>query len=329
MARHNLSKLIGRLTSTATRANLRPMSAGRATLLLTVLLGLAPVRNAAAQAAVASDLWRVAAGTLVVPFPLADDGSAALWTPATALPRPGPAIRFGIETVHAPSDVGISGGIASLGVRVGGLGTLTAVYGRLGFDGLVRTETSPEGIGDIPVYAEVLSLGLAGWLTRDLLAGVAVRRVSGQLDIASRSQVGVDVGVRYAGPSRVTLGFATQFFDPTFRQASQSASYSFGAAYQTLPSPLWGTAAALAFRYGATLSHGEGVQHLASAGLILGSAAELDLGAALENVAGVPAWRSKLGLAVGVGRYRVYLCRDGGVNDFGATYRFGLTAVGR
>ena len=40
-------------------------------------------------------------------------------------------------------------------------------------------------------------------------------------------------------------------------------------------------------------------------------------------------WRSRLGLALTAGRYRVYLGRDGGVNDFGATYRFGLTAAMR
>jgi len=291
---------------------------------------LASVREASGQAAVASDLWRVAAGTLVVPSPLDDDGSAALWTPATALPRPGPSLRVGVEAIHAPSEVGISGGIATLGLRLGGLGTLNAVYGRLGVDGLVRTETSPEGIGgDIPVYAEVASLGFARQITPSLVAGLAVRSVSGQLDVTSRSQLGLDVGIRYSDPARVTVAFATRFFDPTLRQAEQAASYSGAASYQTAPSAMWGTTGVVILRYGATWTHGEGVQHLLSGGLSLGEVAELDIGAAREVEAGMALWRSRLGLALTAGRYRVYLGRDGGVNDFGATYRFGLTAAMR
>ena len=291
---------------------------------------LAAAREAVAQAAIASDLWQVAAGTLVVPSSLTDDGSAAMWTPATTLPRPGPSLRIGVEAIHAPSEVGISGGIATLGIRLGGLGTLNAVYGRLGVDGLVRTETSPEGIGgDIPVYAEVVSIGLARMITPSLVAGVAVRSISGQLDATSRSQAGLDLGIRYADPTRVTIAFATRFFDPTFRQAGQAASYNLAASYETAPSAMWGTAGVLILRYGATWTHGEGMQHLLSGGLSLGDVAELDIGAAREVEADMAVWRSRLGLALTAGRYRVYLGRDGGVNDFGATYRFGLTAAMR
>jgi hypothetical protein len=305
------------------------MTARWSALVLTVAGALGAVRTAAGQAAVASDLWRVAAGTLVVPSALAEDGSAALWTPATALPRFGPSVRVGIESVHAPSEVGISGGIATLGIRLGGVGTLNAVYGRLGIDGLVRTETSPEGLGDIPVYAEVVSLGMARTIGPGLVAGVAVRSIAGQLDVASRSQVGVDVGLRYSDTAGVSIGVATRFFDPTWRQAEQAAVYSLAAAYHTRPSPMWGTSVVVMLRYGATLAHGEGVQHLLSGGVALGGIAEVNVGAARETEAGTSVWRSRLGLAAGSGRYRVYLGRDGGVNDFGATYRFGLTAVMR
>ncbi len=283
-------------------------------------------RGAVGQAAVASDLWQVAAGTLVIPSALADDGSAALWTPAVVIAAGGRQARFGIEAVHSPSDIGISGGIATLGIRLGGLGTLNAVYGRLGIDGLVRTETSPEGLGDIPVYAEVVSLGFARVVAPGLVAGAAVRSVAGQLDVSSRTQLGLDFGARYTFATHLTLGFATRFFDPTFRQAEEAASYSLAGAYQTGPTPMWGTTVVLALRYGATWMHGEGMQHLVSGGVSLGGNAEVDVGAARETQAGVAVWRSRLGVAVGTGRYRIYLGRDGGVNGFGATYRFGLTA---
>jgi len=291
---------------------------------------LGTARDAAGQAAVASDLWQVAGATLVVPGPLAEDGSAAFWTPAVALDRPAAALRLGVEAVHAPSDVGVSGGIAAVGIRLGAVGTLNAVYGRLGVDGLVRTETSPEGIGgDIPVYAEVISLGLARSVARGLVVGVAARSMTGQLDVVSRTQLGLDVGLRYTDPNRITLAFATRFFDPTFRQAGEAASYSAAASYRTLPSPMLGTSGVVTLRYGATVTHGEGVQHLLSAGIALARVLDVDAGAAREQVDGVSVWRSRLGVGLVAGRYRIYLARDGGVNDFGATYRFGLTTSWR
>ncbi len=294
--------------------------------LLAVLGAVGAPPRAAGQAAVVSDLWRVAEGTLVVPGPLDDGGSAALWTPAVALPTAGPPLVVGVEAVHAPADVGMNGGIATLAIRLDHHGSLNLVYGRLGVDGLVRTETSPEGVGDIPVYAEVVSLGYARTIAPSLVAGLALRSLSGQLDVVSQGQVGVDVGLRYARPVGLSLGVATRFFDPTLRQAAQAATYSLAAAYRTRPSALWGTTGVLVFRYGAALMHGEGVQHLLSAGLALGGVVETDLGTARESTAGGASWRSKFGLSLAAGHYHLYLDRDGGINAFGATYRFGLTA---
>jgi hypothetical protein len=282
---------------------------------------------AVAQPAIASDLWRVASATLVVPAPLAVDGSAALWTPATVVPPSGPSTRVGVEAIHSPADIGINGGVATVDIRAGSLATFNLVYGRLGIDGLVRTETSPEAIGgDIAAYAEVLSFGVARAFGRGLVLGVAARALSGRLDVASRSQWSADVGVRYTDATGLTVGFATRFFDPTLRQAEMASSYSGAVSYRTPESPMWGTRGALVFNYGVTLAHGEGAEHLLSAGLTLGGSVQLDAGAEHEAVAGTAVWRSRLGIGLGVGRYRVYLGRDGGVNGFGATYRFGLAA---
>jgi len=280
-----------------------------------------------AQPGVASDLWRLAAGTLVVPPALAEDGSAALWTPASLFRGTGAGLRVAIEAIHSPSEIGISGGIASLALRASGLGTINLVYGRMGVDGLVRTETSPEGIGgDIAVYNEVLSLGIARAVAPHLVAGIAVRSLSGRLDIVQASQVGLDVGLRYSGPSRLSLGLATRFFDPALRASEGAASYSAAIGYRTAEGQAWGTTADIRFWYGAGWAHGEGMQHLLTVGLNLGDVAEVDVGAAREETAGIEVWRSRLGILLQVGAYRVYLGRDGGVNGFGATYRFGLAA---
>ncbi len=325
MARHNLSKPTP-LDITHADGQSSPVPPRFASILL-LALNLARATTAGAQPAIVSDLWRVAAGTLVIPAALAEDGSTALWTPAAVLPPGAPAMRVGIETVHSPSEIGVNGGVATVAFRAGKIGTVNLLYGRMGVDGLVRTETSPEAIGgDIAAYSEVLSAGVARAIGAGFTAGIAARALSGRLDVATRSQLGLDLGVRYTDATRFSFGLATRFFDPSLRGAESAASYSAAASWRTGETPLWGTTAVLALWYGAGWSHGEGMQHLVSAGVIFGGIAELDLGTAREETTGFPVWRSRLGVSLDVGHYRIYLGRDGGVNSFGATYRFGLTA---
>lgn len=295
---------------------------------IALLLALAFPAGASAQvAALSSDLWRVAAGTLVEPDAVATGGAATLWTPAVVLPRSAPSARLGIETIHAPAEIGASGGIAALGVRLGDLLTLNAVYGRMSLGDLVRTETSPEGLGGpIPVYAQVLSLGAAREVSRSLIVGAALRLQSGRLADLQRSQAGLDVGVVFSGIPGIRVGLTTRFWDPTLGASEEASSYSLGGEYRTPWFPMWGTSGSFIARYGLTLLHGESPQQLLSGGLALGNAIEVDAGAAYEEIGDDPLWRSRLGLGVGAGRYRIVVARDGGVNGFGATYRFGLAA---
>jgi hypothetical protein len=294
-------------------------------LLLTLLAAQAP--PAAAQSAIAADLWRVAAGTLVVPPALATDGSAALWTPAYAIPGEGPGLRVGVEAIQAPADEGVGGAIASVAFHPRGAWTLNAVWGRLDIGDLVRTETSPEALGSIPAYAQVLSIGVArSFAAAGVTVGIAARALDGRLDDHGSTRWTADAGVAYTG-RHLRLGATTHFFDPSSASAISGASYSLGAEYRTPVADLWGTPALFAVRYGLGLAHGEDPAHLLTAGVTLAGLLELDAGAAREGTAGTGVWRSRIGAAVTAGRYRVYLGRDGGVNGFDATYRFGLAAT--
>jgi hypothetical protein len=282
-----------------------------------------------AQAAVASDLWRVAAGTLIVPAALADDGTSPLWTPAATL-KDRERYRIGVEAIHAPPDVGVAGGIVAFTARTGAASAISLTYGRLGIGSVGYTETSPELTGgSLAIYNQTASLGVAHAFSRGLTGGVALRYLSGQLAFATRAQFGVDFGAQYAGLPHLRLGVTTHFFDPAFSSASQAASYSVGAEYRSSAFDLWGARGAALLRWGLTAARGDDTQQLISAGLTIGSSLSLDYGAARERTAADLVWRSRLGLGVGAGRYTVRMARDGGVNDFGATYRFGLTAVFR
>jgi hypothetical protein len=294
---------------------------------LVAVAALASPRPAAAQAALTTDLWRVAAGTLVVPPALANDGSAALWTPATALPGTGLAARVGGETIHADAETGVSGAVATIALRPSGTLTLNFVYGRMSVGDLVRTETSPEGLGGIPAFVQVVSLGAARSVAGGLLTvGVAARALTGQLDAQSSTRLAADVGAACT-TRHVRLGVATRFFDPTSNTRSSGAAYSLAGEIRTSAVTVWGAPAEAQIRYGLGLAAGEGPAHLLSAGVSLGGAFDLDAGVARESVAGAAVWRSRYGAALTAGRYHVYVGRDGGVNGFGPTYRFGLAAV--
>jgi hypothetical protein len=159
-----------------------------------------------------------------------------------------------------------------------------------------------------------------------VLGGVAVRYLSGELGPATRSQLGVDVGARYS-TAHVRLGGTTRFFDPTLRAAAGAASYNLGAEYRSSRFDAWGARARVLLRYGVTASRGESAEQLVTAGVALGETLALDAGASAEQASGDAVLRSRLAIALGSGPFRIQIGRDGGVNGFGPTYRFGLTGT--
>ena len=280
------------------------------------------------QASVASDLWRVAAGTQVEPLALADGGSAPLWTPAVTLAA-GVRWRVGVEAINSPSEIGVGGGLLALTARVPKIGLVSVAYGRLSVQDVALTETSPETIGDVPIYNQALSLGVSREVVPGVTGGIALRYLSGQLGSAARQQMGIDFGAQIQTSEHVRLGLATRFFDPTLRTASGAASYSLGAEYKTSAFDAWGSSAVFVMRYGLTAVRGESAQQLFTIGLALGTALALDGGFAVERASGDQEVRSRLAVTFGSGSFRAQIGRDGGVNDFGAAYRFGLTAAFR
>ena len=293
----------------------------RAGLLLS-FLWLLP-RGAFAQASVVSDLWRIAAGTEVVPMSLTEGGTAPLWTPAVSLGEH-ERLRVGAEAINSPSEIGVSGGLLAVATRVPHVGVVSIGYGRLNVADISLTETSPEAIGTMAIYNQAVSIGVSRNVAPGVVGGVALRYLSGELGPATRSQLGVDFGAQYA-TTHFRLGGATRFFDPTLRVAAGAASYNLGAEYRSSPFDAWGARARVLLRYGVTASRGESAEHLMSAGVALGETLALDAGASAERASGDAVLRSRLAIAIGSGPFRIQIGRDGGVNGFGATYRFGLT----
>lgn len=321
MSLHNLSKKSRRLTRPARGGEPSPMKRLIAGCVGMVVMSRAS-SLAAQTAALTSDLWRVAAGTQAAPGPFAAGATALLWNPVIDLP-PGVDLRIGVTSIHAPEEVGVTGGAVALTLRVAS-SVVTAVWGRLGIDNITRTETSPEAVdGTIAVDAQVMALGVARHLAPWLDAGAALRVAAGRLAELTKSQAGLDAGVLARITPSLRVGFTARAFDPTGADAS---TYQLAAETRSGTFDAMGTPAFVRLRFGTQLQKGEEAAHLVTLGIGLGEGLQVDAGAAREAVAARAVWRSRIGVSVGTARYHVEFGRDGGVNGFGATYAFGLMA---
>src|SRR5690348_10383728 len=123
------------------------------------LLTLVPGVVAAQQSA-GTELWRLAATTLPVPPALATGGAAAFWNPA----QPGSEhASFALEAIETAPTVGAQGMLLTARARVGRVGQVGLVYGRMSIGDLVRTTLSPDpDPGGIPYYTETIG---ANWAT--------------------------------------------------------------------------------------------------------------------------------------------------------------------
>ena len=285
------------------------------------------VRPAFAQTSVVADLWRVAEGTMVMPAALANDGVAAFWTPAVML---GAAERYrvGILAVHSPSEIGVSGGLVAFSARVN-IGTLNVSYGRLGIGSVGYTETSPEIVGgEVDIYNQAVSVGVAGRLMSGMVGGLAVRYLSGKMGFNSADLFGLDVGARYEPSGHVRLGVSSQFHE--LGGPTDATTYSFGGEVRSSDFTAWNTTASLALRLGLQTSpRAEEDTQLITAGLAVGPSFMLDYGAEHESTNVDSVWRSRLGVGFTARQFTARIARDGGVHGFGATYSFSMTATFR
>src|ERR1043166_5243957 len=253
-----------------------------------VLAGILP-RPATAQQATGTTLWRLAATTLATPPALAVGPTAALWNPAQTADTA--RVIPGFAAIHKPSAVDASGMIATARVRAGRLGQLGLIFGRVGLSDITQTLDSPDPTGTaVPVYT--LALG-ATW-SRALGATSVGATVA--YTQTRPEQAGEDI---FAGP----------------RPRLWAGVYS-------------SERAVVRARYGVSFAHGFAADQQFGLGAELGPSLAFDVMLAREGGYGSDAagWRPVAGLRVGIGKYRITLARDAGVNDLGSAYRVGVDA---
>jgi len=295
----------------------------RVVLALLAVAATAPA-GARAQATAATQLWRLAASTLPQPAALATGGAAAFWNPAQA----GDTRRAvaGLEIVQTSPVVGAAGFLAAVRTRVASLGDVGLLYGRMEISDLTRTSTTPQpDPGSIPYNA--VSMGLT-WarVVAGATVGAALRFNESRFDTEVLHRWTLDVALQHrVGVLRV--GAATHLVSAARNDAAQDAYAGAGVVvWRGVP---WagGRKTTVELRYGLSFGHGFPPDHGLGFGVDFGEVLGVDLMLAREGAYVGSAWRPVGGLRLAVGRYRVTVARDAGVNRVGAAFRAGL-AVG-
>jgi hypothetical protein len=297
--------------------------------LLVVGLFCAVTGPVAGQQAAGSTLWRVAATTLPIPAALATGAAAAFWNPAQVPDSTPPKVQLAFEAIQTPSAVDASGMIATVRVAAGRIGQIGLLYGRVGLSDITETIDSPDPTGGtVPVYTFAFG---ATWARRiagtNLGATIASHEV--RLDTSRSDRWTLDIGAsrNFVG-DRLRIAFATHFFSSLkFNDPAHDL-------YAGVEARLWQGSfsdghdhVVVRGRYGLAFGHGFPADHQFGVGAELAREVSLDLMVARESGYSSGAeWRPVGGLGLAIGKYRVTLARDTGVNDVGSAYRVGVEA---
>ena len=281
--------------------------------------------SVAAQEAAGAALWRVVGTTLPVPPALAIGTAAAFWNPAQRGDSAG--TQLALEGIQTATAIGASGVLAAVRTRAGSFGYLGLLYGRVGLSDLTRTSDSPDPIGSaIPMFTSALGITWSRALGRSVV-GATVAYHETRLDVAHAARWTLDVGASrdLGAGGRVRLAVATHFVSSLSVKDPAQDLYA-GIEARLWQGPLWGGRAAVRGRYGLGFGHGFGADHQLGVGLDLGGVVGLDGGVVREGSYGSVGWRPVAGVGLTIGKYRITLARDAGVNDLGSAYRVGVNA---
>jgi len=294
-------------------------------LLLVGLSMLAPTR-ASAQEAAGTTLWRVAATTLATPPALALGAAAALWNPAQT--QDSARLQLAFEAIQTPSSVDATGVIGTMRIPVRKIGHVGIIYGRVGLSDITQTTDSPDPTGStIPVYTYTFGTNWSKQLSGTNV-GATLAFHETRLDVTSVSRWTLDVGAsRALWGDLFRVAAATHFF------SSLSANDPAQDVYAGVEARLWqspvsdgGDRVVIRGRYGISFAHGFTADHQLGAGAEFSKVVTFDLLFAKEGGYSEGSWRPVAGLGLNVGKYRIAVARDAGVNELGSAYRVGVEA---
>lgn len=294
--------------------------------LLLVGLSTLAANRAGAQQATGTTLWRVAATTLATPPALAQGAAAAFWNPAQT--QDSARVQLAFEAIQTPSAIDATGVIGTMRVPAGKIGHLGIIYGRVGLSDIAQTIDSPDPTGSsVPVYTFALG---ANWSKQlggtDVGATLAFNET--RLDTTTSGRWTLDLGAsRALGGDKFRIAAATHFFSSLTANDPAQDIYA-GAEARLWQGPVseGGDRVVVRGRYGISFAHGFTADHQLGMGAEFSRTVTFDLLFAREGGYSGGSWRPVVGLGLVVGKYRVAIARDAGVNDLGSAYRVGVEA---
>jgi len=291
-----------------------------------LLVGLSTLGAARgrAQQATGTTLWRVAATTLATPPALAQGAAAALWNPAQT--EDSARVQLAFEAIQTPSAIDATGVIATMRLPAGKIGHVGIIYGRVGLSDITQTIDSPDPTGSgVPVYTFAFG---ANW-SRQLggtNVGATLAFHETRLDVSSSNRWTLDLGAsRALGGDRFRIAAATHFFSSlTLNEPAQDIYAGLEARLWNGPASDRGDRVVVRGRYGISFAHGFAADHQLGIGAEFSQTVTFDLLFAREGGYSGGSWRPVAGLGLAIGKYRVAIARDAGVNDLGSAYRVGV-----
>ncbi len=274
-----------------------------------------------AQTTAGAQLWRLAAATLSTPGALTLGATGSFWNPAQ--PFDTGAVVAGLDVIQTPAVLRVTGFVAALHAFIRPVGSVGLLYSRMAMRDLVRTSASPDPVaGAIPFHTSALGLSWTRtW--RGTTLGSAVRVIETEVDVDRKRRWTVDGGAQHR-VGRLRVGVATHLLSTTHSTAAHDV-YA-GVALELWRGEAWvgSQATSIAARYGASFAHGFAPDHLVGVGIALTEVFGADLMVARDGGYAGSSWHPVGALYLTVGRYRVDLAANVGVEGVGSTFRVGL-----
>jgi len=279
---------------------------------------------ATAQQVPGRDLLEFPVGLLAEAPPISRTMTGGFWNPANAALSPGVRAEVGFAGLTTPQDEGIRLQMVGAAFRVRPSITAALSYVQASVNDVIRTETDPTSLGEIPYGTSLLSAG-ASTTRGDLSLGTAVRYRWASFDNVHAQSFSLDVGARLDHVAGTPLRVAASTLLLTPNHAADTPTYMLG-----LDAPILRRDSLFELRagYSASRTYGRGREDY---GFGTASFRQLDMSAGVSqtSVYGTVAQRLRLGVGLRYANYTVAFGREDGAAGFGASYQFLITRVFR
>ncbi len=287
---------------------------------LAVLLG---TRGLGAQTVPARDLWEFPLGAVLEPAALASEPGSGLWNPAALRVPVGARWNLGVASLTTSAEQAVDGHLVAIGYRRESGVTLGVTIARAAVPGILRTETDPQSLGDVPYNSLLASVTAARELLPHLTAGIAVRYREGRADRLVNHAVAADLGlVLHDLPFRDARLSVSSFLWRPGREIADRPAVLAAADFRLMGTALRETRLGVSYN-----GVNRGAREYGP--FVAWRFARVDLrGAWLRTTsAGGAVTRLRSGIALHYNRFVVGVAREEGASGLGPLYQFTLSSL--